>query len=92
MVSAYSTQQFVCMTSTFFLWFVTVLAVAIDNGLAFITVMAFVGWIRGYKTQGVSRSLVHLTQGDLFKKIGKRCNHDPCLASTQFIFSNCSFV
>jgi hypothetical protein len=31
-VSDFSTQQFVCMCSTFFLWFITVLAVAIDNG------------------------------------------------------------
>jgi hypothetical protein len=40
--------------------------------LAFITVMAFVGWIRGYKTQGISRSLVHVAADELFRKLDKR--------------------
>lgn len=42
------------------------------KGLAFIMVMAFVGWIRGYRTQGLARSQVQLPSQDLINKVLKR--------------------
>jgi hypothetical protein len=40
--------------------------------LAFIMAMAFVGWIRGYKTQGSSRAVVEVPLDDLYGKFVKR--------------------
>jgi len=67
-----NTQQIVCIFSTIFLFAVTVVAVAIDNGLAFITAMAFVGWIRGYKTQGTNRAVIQISKNDLMKQVAQR--------------------
>lgn len=83
-VEGINSQDIICALSTGFLWFSMLLAVLVDNGvraaffcllkwqLAFITVMAIVGWIRGYKTQGASRALLQIELDDLYKRLETR--------------------
>lgn len=66
------TTHVLCMVSSAALWTSTLLAIVVDNGLCFITVMAIVGWIRGYKTQGTSRSIIQIDLETLLKKITQR--------------------
>jgi len=67
-----NSQQIICAASTFFLWFGSILAILVDPGLSFIMVMAIVGYIRGYKTQGTARGVVQIETADLTTKIVDR--------------------
>jgi len=65
-------HHYICMLSTVWLWWITVLSFIIDNGLVFILVMSLVGWIRGFKTQGRDRSNVEVKRTELMKQLSKR--------------------
>eukprot|EP01125_Pyxidicula_operculata_P011382 TRINITY_DN3731_c0_g1_i4.p1 TRINITY_DN3731_c0_g1~~TRINITY_DN3731_c0_g1_i4.p1 ORF type:complete len:1585 (-),score=371.74 TRINITY_DN3731_c0_g1_i4:112-4866(-) len=68
----WNSQKTICLVSTALLWFNVLMSIAIDIGLVFILGMAFVGWIRGYQTQGASRALVQLSHDALVEQFAKR--------------------
>eukprot|EP01130_Rhizamoeba_saxonica_P014221 TRINITY_DN618_c0_g2_i1.p1 TRINITY_DN618_c0_g2~~TRINITY_DN618_c0_g2_i1.p1 ORF type:complete len:1648 (-),score=328.92 TRINITY_DN618_c0_g2_i1:31-4974(-) len=72
MPSYLETQTIICYFTTAVIWFNTIIAVAMDNGLAFVVIMSLLGWIRGYRTQGSSRSNYAINKSDLLPLLEKR--------------------